>query len=51
MEPQNGLYIYGRGRVHLLAGDQEKAMADLKKAAELDDEDAQAYIKTIAQNE
>ena len=51
MEPQNGLYIYGRGRVHLLAGDQEKALADLKKAAELDDEDAQAYIKTIAQNE
>ena len=51
MEPQNGLYIYGRGRVHLLAGDQEKAMADFKKAAALDDEDAQAYMKTIAQTE
>jgi len=47
MEPQNGLYIYGRGRVHLLAGDQEKAMADLKKAAELDDEDAQAYLEAV----
>jgi len=49
MEPQNGLFFYGRGRVHLLAGDQEKAMTDFKKAAELDDEDAQAYIETVAQ--
>ena len=49
MQPQNGLYVYGRGRVHLLAGDEEKAMADFKKAAELDDEDAQAYLQTIAQ--
>ena len=49
MAPKNGLYIYGRGRVHLLAGDEEKAMADFRKAAELDDEDAQAYLETIAQ--
>ena len=48
MEPQNGLYIYGRGRVHLLAGDREKAVADFKKAAELNDEDAQAYMETMA---
>jgi tetratricopeptide (TPR) repeat protein len=47
MEPQNGLFIYGRGRVHLLAGDKVKAMADFRKAAELDDEDAQAYLKWI----
>jgi len=47
MEPKNGLFIYGRARVHLLAGDQEKAMADFKKAAELDDEDAQAYLETV----
>ena len=51
MEPKNGLFIYGRGRVRLLAGDPEKAMADFKKAAELDDEDAQAYLKTPAQVE
>ncbi len=51
MKPQNGLYIYGRARVHLLAGDQEKAMADFKKAAELDDEDAQAYLAAIDQVE
>ena len=48
MEPQNGLYIYGRGRVHLLAGFRQMALADFNKAAKLDDEDAQAYLKTIA---
>jgi tetratricopeptide (TPR) repeat protein len=47
MEPNNGLYIYGRARVHLLAGDQDNAMADFKKAAELDDEDAQAYLEAV----
>jgi tetratricopeptide (TPR) repeat protein len=51
MEPQNGLYIYGRGRVYLLAGDRGKAMADFKKAAALDDEDAQTYLETISQTE
>jgi len=51
MEPKNGLFIYGRARVHLLAGDPEKAMADFKKAAKLDDEDAQAYMETISKNE
>ena len=50
MEPQNGLFIYGRGRVHLLAGDRQKAMADFKKAAQLDDEDAQAYLDFLAKN-
>ena len=51
MEPQNGLFIYGRGRVHLLAGYKQMAMADFKKAAELDDEDAQTYIEEVAQAE
>ncbi len=49
MEPQNGLYLYGRGRVYLLAGKQDQAMEDFKKAAELDDEDAQTYLKHVAQ--
>ena len=50
MEPQNGLYFYGRGRVNLLADKQDLAMKDFKRAAELDDEDAQAYLKHIAQH-
>jgi tetratricopeptide (TPR) repeat protein len=35
IEPQNGMYYYGRGRVYLIWGDKAKAMADFKKAAEL----------------
>jgi tetratricopeptide (TPR) repeat protein len=45
MEPQNGLYYYGRARVYLLSGDREKAMEDFRKAADLGDEDAQRYLK------
>lgn len=45
MEPQNGLYYYGRGRTYLLAGEKEKAVLDFRKAADLGDEDAQAYLK------
>ena len=51
MEPHNGLYYYGRARVYLLADDKEKAIEDFKKAAELDDEDAQIYINTIAKTQ
>jgi tetratricopeptide (TPR) repeat protein len=47
MEPQNGLYFYGRGRTYLLAGEREKAMQDFRKAADLGDEDAQAYLKSV----
>ena len=50
MEPRNGLYLYGRGRIYLLAGKQDQAMQDFKKAAELDDEDAQTYLKHVAQH-
>jgi tetratricopeptide (TPR) repeat protein len=47
MEPGNGLYYYGRGRVYLLSGDQDRAMEDFKKAADLEDEDAINYLKYI----
>ncbi len=46
-ESQNGLYYYGRGRVYLLWGDKAKAMDDIKKAAELGDEDALDYLEYI----
>jgi tetratricopeptide (TPR) repeat protein len=49
MEPQNGLYLYGRGRVYLLAGKEDQAMQDFKKAADLNDEDAQTYLRHVAQ--
>ena len=45
MDPENGLYHYGRGRVHLLAGNDELAEVDFQKAARLDDEDAQNYLE------
>ena len=48
MNPHNGLYYYGRARVYLLADEKEKAMVDFRKAAQLDDEDAQNYLNTIA---
>jgi tetratricopeptide (TPR) repeat protein len=51
MEPHNGLYYYGRARVYLLADDTEKALEDFKKAAKLDDEDAQSYINTIVKTQ
>lgn len=47
MKPHNGLYHYGRARVHLLSGEKEKALADFRRAADLGDEDAQAYLKNL----
>jgi len=51
MNPHNGLYYYGRARVYLLADEKEEALEDFKKAAELDDEDAQNYLNTIAKTQ
>jgi tetratricopeptide (TPR) repeat protein len=51
MEPHNGLYYYGRARVYLLADEKEKAFEDFKKAADLDDEDAQNYLNSIAKTQ
>ena len=50
MEPQNGLYLYGRGRIYLLSEKKDLAMQDIKKAAELGDEDAQAYLNYVARH-
>jgi tetratricopeptide (TPR) repeat protein len=50
MEPQNGMYYYGRGRVYLIWGDKAKAMDDFKKAAELGDEDALNYLEYIGED-
>ena len=47
MEPRNGLYFYGRARTCLLAGDRQRALEDFRTAAQLGDEDAQAYLKTV----
>jgi len=49
LNPENGLYYYGRGRVYLLAGEKKRALVDFKKAADLDDEDAQNYMQRLAQ--
>ena len=49
MESQNGLYLYSRGWVYLLAGKQDQTMADFKKTAALYDEDAQNYLELIFQ--
>ena len=50
MEPQNGMYYYGRGRVYLLWGDKTKAMQDFTKAADLEDEDALNYLDYIGRD-
>jgi hypothetical protein len=37
--------------VYLLSGEKEKAMVDFRKAADLGDEDAQTYLKSIKSTE
>jgi tetratricopeptide (TPR) repeat protein len=44
LNPDRALYYYGRGRVHLLAGDPDKAVIDFKHAATLGDPDARSYL-------
>ena len=43
--PRNSLYLYGRGRVLLLLGDEQKGLDDLKLSAELGNHDAINYFK------
>ena len=44
--PEKRSYFYGRAWSYLLAGNKEKAVVDLKRAAELGDSDAKAYLLT-----
>jgi tetratricopeptide (TPR) repeat protein len=48
LNPGKGRYVYARGRVYLLSGDRENAMRDFKRAAELGDDDARAYLERAA---
>jgi tetratricopeptide (TPR) repeat protein len=49
LDPENGKFFFGRGRVFLLAGKKEKAMADFLTAAELGSQDARDYLEYIKQ--
>jgi len=44
LAPHRPAYYYGRGWVHLLAGENEKALADFKQAAKGGNQDAIAYL-------
>lgn len=44
LNAEKGIYYYGRGRVYLLSGDREKALADFEIAAEKGNADAAAYL-------
>ncbi|MGM0451663.1 MAG: tetratricopeptide repeat protein [Thermodesulfobacteriota bacterium] len=46
-EPENGRYRYARGWIYQLAGQKEKALADMEKAAELGNPDARDYLENI----
>jgi tetratricopeptide (TPR) repeat protein len=44
LQPESGLYYYGRGRIYLMLGADQEAMADFEKAAELGNPEAQRYL-------
>jgi len=43
--PANGAYFYGRGRVYLLAGEEDLAMKDFMEAGFLGNQDARNYLR------
>jgi len=43
--PGEGIYLYGRGRLYLLAGDKPGALKDFKRAAESGNQEARDYLK------
>jgi tetratricopeptide (TPR) repeat protein len=45
LDPTQDVYYYGRGRVHLLAGDGEAARRDIARAAQGGHPDAVAYLR------
>ncbi|OGP61105.1 MAG: hypothetical protein A2V65_02920 [Deltaproteobacteria bacterium RBG_13_49_15] len=48
LNPEKGVYYYGRGRANLVSGEKEKAISDFKQAAVLGNEDARRYLKETA---
>ena len=44
LQPESGLYYYGRGRIYLMLGAEDKAMVDFHQAAELGNRDAKRYL-------
>ena len=45
LDAGQGAYYYGRGRVYLLADEEEQAMRDFMEAGFLGHPDALAYLK------
>ncbi|MDJ0884502.1 MAG: tetratricopeptide repeat protein [Desulfobacterales bacterium] len=45
LDDDKSAYYYGRGRVYLLAGEEEQAMRDFMEAGFLGNRDARAYLK------
>lgn len=46
LRPGFGAYYYGRGRIHLLAGEREQAMNDFMEAGVLGHPDARVFLET-----
>jgi len=46
MGHRKGLYLYGKGRVYLLSGDEASALEDFKAAAALGNRDAKEYLES-----
>ena len=49
IDPEKGVYYYGRARVYLLAGMNASAQSDFQQAAALENKDAKAYLEFISQ--
>ncbi len=48
LAPRQGIYLYGRGRLYLIAGEKGKAIDDFKEAAALGEEEAQDYLQNTS---